>query len=184
MEATGGRAHDIDGATEPYNRSARHARFSKTPTDLVATLDLPWNVYGFELCADLEWTWPRSICTHGRITDWARTCLWTGRERGMCVALEKPWLNRGQWGIERGLSLESFWMFQRMLPGRQSGHHADCFVDANLSASWSAAGTSAAIAKSLANRCSKHGADIQRCFARRFKPTARTLLGSCPAISE
>ena len=30
MEATGGRAHYIDGATEPYNRSARHGPVMKS----------------------------------------------------------------------------------------------------------------------------------------------------------
>ena len=30
MEATGGRAHYIDGATKPYNRSARHAPVMKS----------------------------------------------------------------------------------------------------------------------------------------------------------
>jgi hypothetical protein len=30
VEASGGRAHYIDGATEPYNRSARHAPVMKS----------------------------------------------------------------------------------------------------------------------------------------------------------
>ena len=29
---------------------------------------------------------------------------------------------------------EILWMIHRMLPGRQAGHHADCFMSANLSA--------------------------------------------------
>ena len=29
VEAKGNRAHDIDGASEPYNRGAGHARFYK-----------------------------------------------------------------------------------------------------------------------------------------------------------
>jgi hypothetical protein len=40
----------------------------------------------------------------------------------------------------------------------------------------SAARTAAAIAKSPANRCANHGADIHRYWTRRFPPTARTLL--------
>jgi hypothetical protein len=80
--------------------------------------------------------------------------------------------------------VEYLWKIQRMLPGRQAGHHADCFVDANLSASLSAAWTSLEIAKSPANPFANNGADIpQRCM-RHFPPSARTLLGSCPAIAR
>ena len=36
-----------------------------------------------DLCADMDWTWSRTSCGHGRFTDWTRT--WTDRVCGHCV---------------------------------------------------------------------------------------------------
>ena len=57
------------------------------------------------------------------------------------------------------------------------------FVDANLSASWSAALASSEIAKSHTNLSANHNADIHRRCVRRFPLTIQTLLGNCPDAS-
>lgn|GEM_PF-3117594 len=96
MEATGGRAHDIDGASEPYNRSARHARFSKTPTDLVATLDLPRN-FSDSNCARMcsghvQGQFAPTVRLRtgaGMFVDGSQK--WNVRGHGKAVAVERTW---------------------------------------------------------------------------------------------
>jgi hypothetical protein len=57
-------------------------------------------------------------------TDNSRSVI--GLAADMFVGWSRTWNVRG-----RGKTVEYLWMIHRMLPG----HHAGCFVDANLSAS-------------------------------------------------
>ena len=36
VEATGGRAHNLDGVREPYNRGTRHARCADAKIDILS----------------------------------------------------------------------------------------------------------------------------------------------------
>ena len=151
-------------------------------------------IWGRDLCADVETvssrTERRNICVQFANEE----CAWPRKKHGQFVAAERTRnifgsflaATRSMWNCRTlpGNCPEILCMIHRMLPGRQAGHHADCFVDANLAASWSAAWTSAGITKSPASRCGNHGADIHRRCVRRFPTTPRTLLGSCPAIAR
>jgi len=64
------------------------------------------------------------------------------------------------------------------------GCYADDSADTAPDATSDTARTAAAIAKSFANQRANFGANIHRSLVRRFPPTARTRLGSCPAIAR
>jgi len=76
----------------------------------------------------------------------------------------------------------------RQLPGQFTGCYADDSADTAPDATPDAAWTAAAIANSFANHRANFGANfganIHRSLVRRFPPTARTRLGSCPAIAR
>ena len=70
----------------------------------------------------------------------------------------------------------------RKLPGWLIGCCADDSADTAPDAMPDAAWTATAKAKSSANHRANFGANIHRRLVGRFPPTARTRLGSCPAI--
>jgi len=68
----------------------------------------------------------------------------------------------------------------RKLPG----NCPDDSPDAARTAAWTAAAIAKPFANHRANFGANFGADIHRRFVRSFPPTARTRLGSCPAIAR
>lgn len=144
------------------------------------------------------------MCGHGQtgvsVTDWTQTCLWTRRERGMCLATEKPLpLEKLEKSLESSrpvrVSCKNRPDAARKLPGNSLDDSSDVARTPSRTLRGLLRGcqpvscvicgrTATAIAKSPTSRCGNHGADIHRRCVRRFPTTARTLLGSCPAIAR
>jgi hypothetical protein len=157
-------------------------------------------------CHVAEKSLTRIMCGHGQtgvsVTDWSQKCLWTRRERGMCLATEKPLplekLEKSLFQAGARFMLKSPRRcpeIARKLPGNSLDDSSDVARTPSPTLRGLLRGcqhvccvicgrTATAIAKSPASRCANHGADIHRRCVRHFPPTAWTLLGSCPAIAR
>lgn len=138
------------------------------------------------LWAELDETWFRTIRGRGQFWGRTRTCLRTGRERGLCADTDKL-QSRSRTGRCRtrpghftNTALAIAWTIRRMLCGLSTGRQPGRCASAKRTASW----IPAAIAGTLPGCCAYRCADICRCCVRCFPATARTLRGSCPAIAR
>ena len=146
----------------------------------------------------------RIMCGHGQtgvsVTDWTQTCLWTRRERGMCLATEKPLpLEKLDKSLESSrpvrVSCKNRPDAARKLPGNSLDDSSEIAQTPSRALRGLLRGcppaccvicgrTATAIAKSPASRCGNNGADIHLHRVRRFSPPARTRLGSCSEIAR